>query len=181
MSALAVVDEHRTRGHRIVFTNGCFDVLHRGHGTYLRQARALGDGWRVPLPFPGATDRNTDVLLKTAAQPLRVGNPAAAPLARTYILCTEKPDLPLFRHFTTAAARAQAEHHREGGCRDVNEITPGNRLFHRYRHDQQVLLSSAAQERESNPIVRTLAALRVSSRAPLSRAALWHYRAHHVQ
>ena len=40
---LAVVDEHRRRGHRIVFTNGCFDVLHRGHVNYLRQARALGD------------------------------------------------------------------------------------------------------------------------------------------
>lgn len=40
---LAVVDEHRRHGHRVVFTNGCFDVLHRGHVTYLRQARALGD------------------------------------------------------------------------------------------------------------------------------------------
>ena len=28
--------------HPIVFTNGCFDILHRGHVTYLAQARALG-------------------------------------------------------------------------------------------------------------------------------------------
>jgi len=28
--------------HSLVFTNGCFDVLHRGHVTYLAQARALG-------------------------------------------------------------------------------------------------------------------------------------------
>ena len=34
---------HRAAGHRVVFTNGCFDVLHRGHVAYLRQARALGD------------------------------------------------------------------------------------------------------------------------------------------
>jgi rfaE bifunctional protein nucleotidyltransferase chain/domain/rfaE bifunctional protein kinase chain/domain len=46
---LAVVEEHRRRGHRIVFTNGCFDVLHRGHVTYLRQARALGDVLVVAL------------------------------------------------------------------------------------------------------------------------------------
>ena len=26
----------------VVFTNGCFDILHRGHATYLAQARALG-------------------------------------------------------------------------------------------------------------------------------------------
>ncbi|EQA61636.1 D-glycero-beta-D-manno-heptose 1-phosphate adenylyltransferase [Leptospira alexanderi] len=28
---------------RIVFTNGCFDLIHRGHITYLSQARELGD------------------------------------------------------------------------------------------------------------------------------------------
>jgi rfaE bifunctional protein nucleotidyltransferase chain/domain len=28
--------------HPLVFTNGCFDILHRGHVTYLAQARALG-------------------------------------------------------------------------------------------------------------------------------------------
>ncbi len=34
---------HRVTGHRVVFTNGCFDVLHAGHVTYLTEARALGD------------------------------------------------------------------------------------------------------------------------------------------
>ncbi len=33
----------RQRGQRIVFTNGCFDLLHVGHITYLHQAAALGD------------------------------------------------------------------------------------------------------------------------------------------
>lgn len=33
----------RARGERIVFTNGCFDLLHVGHVTYLEQAAALGD------------------------------------------------------------------------------------------------------------------------------------------
>jgi D-beta-D-heptose 7-phosphate kinase/D-beta-D-heptose 1-phosphate adenosyltransferase len=35
--------EWRSRGMRVVFTNGCFDVLHRGHIEYLRFARAKGD------------------------------------------------------------------------------------------------------------------------------------------
>jgi D-beta-D-heptose 7-phosphate kinase/D-beta-D-heptose 1-phosphate adenosyltransferase len=34
---------HREAGHRIVFTNGCFDVVHAGHVAYLREARTLGD------------------------------------------------------------------------------------------------------------------------------------------
>lgn len=31
------------KGKKIVFTNGCFDILHRGHVTYLSEARKLGD------------------------------------------------------------------------------------------------------------------------------------------
>jgi rfaE bifunctional protein nucleotidyltransferase chain/domain len=33
----------RREGKRIVFTNGCFDLLHAGHAQYLRRAAALGD------------------------------------------------------------------------------------------------------------------------------------------
>lgn len=39
----AVLESRRQRGERIVFTNGCFDILHVGHARYLAQARALGD------------------------------------------------------------------------------------------------------------------------------------------
>jgi D-beta-D-heptose 7-phosphate kinase / D-beta-D-heptose 1-phosphate adenosyltransferase len=38
-----LVRRHRERGARIVFTNGCFDVLHRGHVGYLTEARRLGE------------------------------------------------------------------------------------------------------------------------------------------
>ncbi len=37
------VDQAKQRGEKIVFTNGCFDILHAGHVTYLQQARSLGD------------------------------------------------------------------------------------------------------------------------------------------
>lgn len=41
--------EWRRQGRRVVFTNGCFDLLHPGHVTYLQQARALGDVLIVAL------------------------------------------------------------------------------------------------------------------------------------
>ncbi len=37
------VATHRRAGRRIVFTNGCFDLVHRGHVGYLSRAKALGD------------------------------------------------------------------------------------------------------------------------------------------
>lgn len=37
------VQAHRRQHRRIVFTNGCFDLLHRGHVTYLNRAKLLGD------------------------------------------------------------------------------------------------------------------------------------------
>lgn len=40
---VAAIDDAKARGERVVFTNGCFDLLHAGHVTYLEQARHLGD------------------------------------------------------------------------------------------------------------------------------------------
>lgn len=39
----ARAEYHRKSGKTVVFTNGCFDLLHRGHTAYLEKAKALGD------------------------------------------------------------------------------------------------------------------------------------------
>lgn len=41
----------------LVFTNGCFDILHRGHVTYLAQARALGAAMVVALNTDASVQR----------------------------------------------------------------------------------------------------------------------------
>lgn len=45
----AVAEKVRAAGKTVVFTNGCFDILHAGHVRYLAAARALGDALFVGL------------------------------------------------------------------------------------------------------------------------------------
>lgn len=52
---------------RVVFTNGCFDILHVGHVRYLRDARALGDILVVGLNSDASVKR-----LKGAERPVQV-------------------------------------------------------------------------------------------------------------
>ena len=40
---LRIIKDLKAKGKRIVFTNGCFDLLHIGHIRYLEEAKALGD------------------------------------------------------------------------------------------------------------------------------------------
>jgi rfaE bifunctional protein nucleotidyltransferase chain/domain len=47
--AIAWRERLRAQGRRVVFTNGCFDVLHAGHVTYLAWAREQGDALIVGL------------------------------------------------------------------------------------------------------------------------------------
>ncbi|MBS1542156.1 MAG: D-glycero-beta-D-manno-heptose 1-phosphate adenylyltransferase [Bacteroidetes bacterium] len=42
-AARRIVEDWKARGEKVVFTNGCFDILHLGHVDYLEKARALGD------------------------------------------------------------------------------------------------------------------------------------------
>ena len=47
----------RARGAKVVFTNGCFDLLHRGHVEYLKEAREFGDLLIVGLNSDGSVRR----------------------------------------------------------------------------------------------------------------------------
>lgn len=53
----------KRRGRRVVFTNGTFDILHRGHADYLQAARRLGDVLVVGL--------NSDASIRRIKGPLR--------------------------------------------------------------------------------------------------------------
>jgi len=65
----AISAQARKAGRVVVFTNGCFDLVHRGHIHLLRQAKALGDLLIVGL--------NSDVSVKTIKGPDRPIMPEA--------------------------------------------------------------------------------------------------------
>lgn len=67
------------QGKRIVFTNGCFDILHRGHVTYLNEARKLGDLLVIGV--------NSDASVKRLKGPER---PVNAEKDRAYVLAQLK-------------------------------------------------------------------------------------------
>jgi rfaE bifunctional protein nucleotidyltransferase chain/domain len=60
-------DRLHDAGAKLVFTNGCFDILHRGHVEYLAFARAQGDALVVGL--------NSDASVRRAKGPSRPVNP----------------------------------------------------------------------------------------------------------
>jgi len=64
-SAAARVAAWRREGERIVFTNGVFDLLHRGHVEYLEEAAALGDRLVIGINSDASVRR-----LKGAERPL---------------------------------------------------------------------------------------------------------------
>lgn len=66
---LVEIAVHREAGQRIVFTNGCFDVIHAGHVTYLREAKRQGDVLVVAV--------NDDAQVRTQKGPERPIYPLA--------------------------------------------------------------------------------------------------------
>jgi rfaE bifunctional protein nucleotidyltransferase chain/domain len=67
--AMRLAEAWRAAGKRIVFANGCFDLLHVGHVRYLRAARMLGDVLLVAL--------NSDASVRRLKGPGRPVLPAA--------------------------------------------------------------------------------------------------------
>ena len=51
------VEAMKSRGMKVVFTNGCFDILHEGHVSYLQEARGLGDALVVGLNSDASVKR----------------------------------------------------------------------------------------------------------------------------
>ena len=84
--------QKRTLGHRIVFTNGCFDLVHVGHTRFLKAARELGDLLIVGVN----TDASVRSLNKGTDRPLVPESQRAEVLAALacvdYVVLFDEPD-----------------------------------------------------------------------------------------
>jgi rfaE bifunctional protein nucleotidyltransferase chain/domain len=82
----------RSQSQRIVFTNGCFDVMHVGHTRYLQAARDLGDLLVVGVN----TDRSVRSLNKGSDRPIVPDDQRAEVLAALacvdYVVLFDEPD-----------------------------------------------------------------------------------------
>ena len=81
----------KSEGRKIVFTNGCFDILHRGHAEYLKQAKELGDVLIVAV--------NSDDSVRRLKGP---GRPVNNQADRAFMLSMLKPvdDVTVFEEDT---------------------------------------------------------------------------------
>src|SRR5690554_6246428 len=62
---LLALEDARSRNERVVFTNGCFDIIHAGHVGYLEEARKLGDRLIVAV-----NDDESTLRLKGSGRPI---------------------------------------------------------------------------------------------------------------
>jgi D-glycero-beta-D-manno-heptose 1-phosphate adenylyltransferase len=86
------LEEHRSRGERIVLANGCFDLLHVGHVRYLEGARGEGDVLVVAIN----SDRSTGAL-KGNGRPILPEQARARLVASlravSYVTLFDEPDV----------------------------------------------------------------------------------------
>jgi D-beta-D-heptose 7-phosphate kinase/D-beta-D-heptose 1-phosphate adenosyltransferase len=99
----SLVEQYKKQGKKVVFTNGCFDLLHNGHVRYLEQASTLGDVLIVAVngdasvsrlkgksrPINPLADR-LEILAGLASVDLVVDFPEDTP---EQLICSIKPDI----------------------------------------------------------------------------------------
>ncbi|MCZ2128903.1 MAG: D-glycero-beta-D-manno-heptose 1-phosphate adenylyltransferase [Bacteroidia bacterium] len=80
--AVKIIAAQKAFGKRVVFTNGCFDILHRGHLEYLMEARQLGDFLLVGVN----SDNSVRRLGKSPSRPLQDEQGRALAIASLYFV-----------------------------------------------------------------------------------------------
>ena len=132
---LAAREEHRRAGRVVVWTNGCFDLLHPGHVSSLQAARSLGDVLVVGLNSDASVKAN-----KGPARPILSQHERAALLAA--LECVDH--VIVFDEPTPAAAlsRLRPDVH----CKGAEYAPPHGRPVRGERRPQHALDAQPGRE-----------------------------------
>jgi D-glycero-beta-D-manno-heptose 1-phosphate adenylyltransferase len=121
--AAAQILQWKAEGQKVVFTNGCFDILHKGHVTYLSKAADLGEKLVVALN----TDASVKVLGKSPERPInpedaRLLVMASLQFVDLVVLFPEETPLELILQLDPSVLVKGADY-------DPNEIDPTNKKY----------------------------------------------------
>lgn len=119
-SLRAARDRLDAAGRRLVFTNGCFDLLHVGHVRYLQAARALGDALAVGLNGDDAVRT-----LKGPGRPLNPEDERAEVLAA--LACVDFVTIFPEPRATNLLATVRPHVYAKGGDYTLETLDPGER------------------------------------------------------
>ena len=144
-----VVDQLKTQGKRIVWTNGCFDILHMGHVTYLRNAKQLGDILIVGI--------NSDESVRAIKGPDR---PIIAERQRSEVLssldCVDYVTIFSDTDTVCLLERLQPHIYAKGGDYDIDSIDQEERsVVEDYGGEIRIL--PAVQDTSTSGIIRRIA------------------------
>lgn len=116
----ALRDSFTSTGRKLVFTNGCFDLLHVGHVRYLQAARALGDALLVALNGDASVRA-----LKGPTRPINSENDRAEVLAA--LACVDYVTLFHTERVTDLIRIIRPHIYAKGGDYTVASLDPGER------------------------------------------------------
>src|SRR5215203_2079285 len=116
----AISERMAAEGRKLVFTNGCFDLLHVGHVRYLQQARALGDALLIAV--------NGDASVRALKGPTR---PVNQEQDRAEVLaaldCVDFLTVFHAERVTDLVKQIRPQVYAKGGDYTVESLDPGER------------------------------------------------------
>ncbi|MEP6668446.1 MAG: adenylyltransferase/cytidyltransferase family protein [Chthoniobacter sp.] len=116
----ALRDEFAAAGKRLVFTNGCFDLLHVGHVRYLQAARALGDALLVAV--------NGDASVRALKGPTRpINNEQDRAEVLGALGCVDGLTIFHSERVTDLVRMIRPQIYAKGGDYTVESLDPGER------------------------------------------------------
>jgi len=116
----SIRDDFEARGKKLVFTNGCFDLLHVGHVRYLEQARELGDALLVAVNGDASVSA-----LKGPERPINGERDRAEVLAG--LGCVDYVTIFHSTRVTDLLGVVRPQVYAKGGDYTVDSLDPGER------------------------------------------------------